>query len=80
MLVARNLGTEEVGLVKDFRLAAELYLRHHETVIVTMELVNLIGMFADRHEVTMLVDDTTLTEFQQMRSLIERDLFLKLIA
>ena len=31
-----------------------------------MELINLIGMIADRPEVTLLVDDATLTEFQQV--------------
>ena len=79
MAVTRNFGTYEIRLIKSLRLTSQLDLSHNKSIIVTMKLINLKGMLTALHEPTVLVDNPTPAELQQVVSLIEGYLLFKLI-
>ena len=52
--------------VVGFVFVGELYLSHHESLILTIKLIHLEYVFSDLNKVTGLVDHTWLTEFHKI--------------
>ena len=77
--VARDLIPDEIRLFEGFIRRGKLYLGHDQTLVIAIELIDLEGMPPTADQITRLVDDTRLAKAKQMLSLIERNLFLKLI-
>ena len=79
MAVTRDLRANKIRFFKSLRFTSQLHLSHDKSVVVAMEFIDLKGMVTALHEPTVLVDDTTPAELQQVVSLVKSYLFLKLI-
>ena len=56
MNVARDLGTDEIGLFEGFVLTAKFHLGHHQTGVGAMKLVDLERVGTALHQPAVLVD------------------------
>ena len=57
----------------------QLHLGHHQSFVLTIELVDLEGVVAAFHEKARLIDDTRLAEAEQLFGFLDGNLLLKLI-
>lgn len=80
MAVTGDLRANEVRLLERLRFTSQLHLSHDKPIVVAMEFIDLKGMVTALHEPTVLVDNPTPAELQQVVSLIEGYLLFKLIA
>ena len=78
--VAGDFITDEIRFFVGFVGTLQLNLSHHETLVVAKELVDLEGVGAAVHKIAALVDDTRLTETEQLFGLLKGNLLLELIA
>ena len=79
--VAGNLDSDEIGLFEGFVHRSQLYLCHDKTGIVAEKLVHFphVAAISTAHEITVLVDDSTPAQTQEVARLVEGYLLLKLI-
>ena len=79
--VTRHLITDEIGLFERFTLIFEFHFSHHQTRIITIELIHFKRMLSvrTRHQIASLVDNARLTYLHQVLCLVECYFLFKLV-
>lgn len=78
--VTSHFFTDEIGLFERFIGRFQLYFGHHQSFVVTVELIDFKGMSAlAAHQEARLVNGAWLAQFKQMVGLVQGDFFLEFV-